>query len=58
MAGPQPAPHDVVCRYENQGSDEVGRFDEQNRQAANAWDRLHALRTDSYSATDYVVVAE
>ena len=43
---------------EHQGSDEVGRFDEQNRQAADAWKRLHALRADSDIATDYVVVAE
>jgi hypothetical protein len=43
---------------EHQGSDEIDRFDEENRQAADAWKRLHALRTDIDVATDYVVVAE
>ncbi len=43
---------------DDDGPDEIGRFDEQNRQAADAWERLHALRTDSDIATDYVVVAE
>jgi hypothetical protein len=47
-----------ISPAEHQGSDEVGRFDEQNRQAADAWKRLHALRADSDIATDYVVVAE
>jgi hypothetical protein len=43
---------------EDQGSDEIDRFDERNRQAVDAWERLHALRTDCDIATDYVVVAE
>jgi hypothetical protein len=43
---------------EHQGSDEIGRSEEQNRQAADAWERLHALRVDSDITTDYVVVAE
>jgi hypothetical protein len=43
---------------EHQGADEIGRFDEQNRQAAGAWERLNALRAESDITTDYVVVAE
>ena len=43
---------------EHQGADEIGRFDEQNRQAAEAWERLNALRAESDITTDYVVVAE
>jgi hypothetical protein len=39
-----PEARDRYFPAENQGSDEVDRFDEQNRQAADAWDRLHALR--------------
>jgi hypothetical protein len=53
-----PEARDRYFPAENQGSDEIGRFDEQNRQAADAWERLHALRTDTDIATDYVVVAE
>jgi hypothetical protein len=43
---------------EGQASEESGRFDEQNPEAADAWERLHALMTDSDVATDYVVIAE
>lgn len=53
-----PEARDRYFPAEGQGSDEIGRFDEQNRQAAAAWERLHALRTDSDIATDYIGVAE
>jgi hypothetical protein len=49
---------DRYFRAEHQGSDEIGRSEEQNRQAADAWERLHALGVDSDITTDYVVVAE
>jgi hypothetical protein len=38
-----PEARDRYFPAEGQGSDEIGRFDEQNRQAADAWKRLHAL---------------
>jgi hypothetical protein len=53
-----PEARDRYFPAEGQGSDEIGRFDEQYRQAVDAWKRLHALRADSDIATDYVVVAE
>ena len=53
-----PEARDRYYPAEHQGSDEIGRFDEQNPQAADAWERLRALQTDIDIATDYVVVAE
>ena len=53
------AARDRYFPAENQVSEEeMGRFDEQNPQAAQAWERLHAMRTDTDVATDYLVVAE
>ena len=53
-----PEARDRYYPAEGQASDESGRFDEQNPEAANAWERLDALTTDNDVATDYVVVAE
>ena len=53
-----PEARDRYYPAEGQASEESGRFDEQNPEAANAWERLHALMTDSDVATDYVVIAE
>ena len=53
-----PEARDRYYPKEGQASDESGRFDQQNPEAANAWERLHALTTDSDVATDYVVIAE
>ena len=53
-----PEARDRYYPTEGQASDESGRFDEQNPEAADAWERLHALTTDSDVATDYLVIAE
>jgi hypothetical protein len=53
-----PEARDRYYPTEGQASDESGRFDKQNPETADAWERLHALMTDSDVATDYVVVAE
>ena len=54
-----PAARDRYFPAENRVSEEeMARFDEENPQAAEAWKRLHAMRTDTDVATDYVVVAD
>ena len=54
-----PEARDQYYPAEGAASEEEGdRFDQENPGAANAWERLHAMSTDSDVATDYLLVAE